>query len=605
MKRFLPLTFLAVLSFTACDGSRMESLVEPEVDGPSMAKEVLPQLSVPEDCQNCLAGPEILVRKKGAPETAWISFDAVQGQEAELVVLASDPRTTTVKAWLNEKVVLLPSAIPQAAPDPARAPLVLEAENVLIVRLTAKPGSTVAVWVETGEVPDARTPLWTDVGVVPTGSPATPMVVADDQGMAFLLLADPESGVPQGAAAFLSGMNGPGLVRFDPSGVPTAAFFGGGAAYLGTWNADGGVASVTVHVPAGSALPEALVSVALPEAFVPVVSHMLTSTPIPVPGGVYGPAELEALSRTEALVSQAAWCALEVAGTLPASADACRPTLLGGIPHFWEQWTEAIGFEPFLPTVVGSLNLPGCAGTQCISQAETLTFATIAGATPGKLIVHSGDAQTGAVGSALAEPIQVLLTNAFDVPLTGFLADFEVASGGGILDGAGATASAATGGDGVAGASWTLGSAVGEQHVGVTTVAFGDLGVTFSATGEEATSSTVFRTTDPSSLVSPSADMNAACAGEFGADFGIADWTDVVAAVAGGTPKDAILAAGMAMIRYNGVGVASSGWSFVTEHYMLSTFDLGDPTAPTVGPEWFWLAKGASDQRVLCIGPTS
>ncbi|MGW8268815.1 MAG: hypothetical protein ACWGSQ_20785, partial [Longimicrobiales bacterium] len=231
MKRLPTILLLSLLGLSACDSERAESPMGPEIAGPSLANQLFAELAPPDDCSACMVEPITMVRGKGAPSItlARASFEAEAGQEVELVVHTSNPKVATVKAWLNGTTVLLPSVIPQSGSDGVRVPLVLEVENTLEVRLSGKVGASVIFWVEGGSVPSTRRALWTDVGVVPTGSPSAPVVVADDAGMAILLLADPTSGAPQGAASFLPGMDGLGLVRFDPSGIPVANFFGGGA----------------------------------------------------------------------------------------------------------------------------------------------------------------------------------------------------------------------------------------------------------------------------------------------------------------------------------------------------------------------------------------
>lgn len=601
MKRILTISLLTLLVLSACDREDPKTPVGPEMNDPSLAKQVLPDFAPPDECSNCIVAPQVMVRATKAPTVETVEFDATEGEEAELVVQVSNPETATVKAWLNGKTVLLPSVLPQSGSDQVRVPIILKEKNVLQLRLSGKPGNSAAFWVEGAVAPDAREPLWVDVGVVPTGSTSAPVVAADNAGLAILLLTDPESGAPEGAATALPGMEGLGLVRFDPAGIPVAGFFGGGVAYLTDWTSEGGVASVSVTIPPGGALPQTAVSVALPNAFVSVVDWFLTASPTSSPGAVFETAQLQALSGGEALAAQAAWCALEVAGTLPASADACRTTLVDGVPAFWDQWTPDIGYEPFLPTVTGSLNLAGCTGADCLAQAEVLAFATMADATPRKLTVFSGDAQTGTTGTALADAIQVLLTNEFDVPLGGFLAEFSVTSGGGILDGAGAAAAHATDAAGVAGASWTLGSQVGEQGVGATTISFLDLQAGFTATAEETAPTVVFHAT--TTTVGPTANMNATCVAEFGDTFGMASWADVSNAVDGGMAKGDILSAGMAMISYNGTGAFSPGFFEPTRHYMISTMDLGEQSALVIGADLFWLTSGTTDQPVLCVGP--
>ena len=109
----------------------------------------------------------------------WIGeFSGVEEKEVELVVYASDPKTTTVKAWLNEEMVLLPSELPRARATEVRVPLTIVEGDVLEVRLSGKPGNRVAFWLEEGadpdenpEDPDQGTP---DPEIPGPETPATP-----------------------------------------------------------------------------------------------------------------------------------------------------------------------------------------------------------------------------------------------------------------------------------------------------------------------------------------------------------------------------------------------------------------------------------------------
>ena len=621
MKRLMSVSLLTLLGLAGCDAERNESPLGPEVDGPLYAKKALPDLEPVGECIDVLGEITVMDREKQKPTIKEIACESTAGQEADLVVYASNPKTSTVKAWLNGETVLRPSAIPQADEDEfggARVSvhLVFQEHNILTVRLSAKPGdqqvrssaepgNQVEFWVEAGQAPDppdTGKPLSTDVGIVPTESPSNPVVVADDDGLAIMLLTDPESGHPRGAGTALPGVDGIGLVRFGPTGAPLAAFFGGGVAYFDNWAVDGGTASVSVNIPPGGALPTAAISVALPSALSHVVDWFLSSTPTQSPGGVFGTAQLQALSNGEALATQVAWCALEVAGALPPSADACRTSLIEGVPAFWDQWTEDIGYEPFLPTVVGSLGLGGCTGWDCIAQAGLLTFATIDDATPQNLTIFAGDGQTGETGADLADPLEVLITNQGGTPLAGFLAEFSVTSGGGILDGSSTDASMPTDAAGVASVSWTLGSLVGAQGVAATTISFLDLQVGFTATAEEAASSVSFGVT--TAAVSASANMTGACVAEFGSGYRIADWTEVEAAVVGGTAKGDIMASGTAWIFNNGVGLFTE--MFQPQHFMISADGPGTPDRGSIGTDLFWLLSGfIIPQPVLCIDPGS
>lgn len=152
MRRLLSLSVLALVGLSACDTETLKSPLAPEVPAASFAKADLPAFEPPTDCPavSCIIDPTVMVRGKKAP-TNWVrEFTAEEGQEAELVVFSSNPKTTTVKAWLNDEMVLLPSAMPKSGSNEIRIPLTLAEENVLELRMSAKPGTQVSFWVEGG-----------------------------------------------------------------------------------------------------------------------------------------------------------------------------------------------------------------------------------------------------------------------------------------------------------------------------------------------------------------------------------------------------------------------------------------------------------------------
>ncbi len=153
MRRLFSIPVLVLLGLSACDGSDVVSPTAPEMADAAYAKVQLPEFTPPEECDGCLVGPVIMTRGKKAPSRATEAFSASEGAEAELVVYAPDPKHTTVKAWLNGVTVLLPSAFALGGTEELRVPLTLAEENVLEVRLSGKPGTRIAFWVEgVGEV---------------------------------------------------------------------------------------------------------------------------------------------------------------------------------------------------------------------------------------------------------------------------------------------------------------------------------------------------------------------------------------------------------------------------------------------------------------------
>jgi hypothetical protein len=80
---------------------------------------------------------------------------------------------------------------------------------------------------------------------------------------------------------------------------------------------------------------------------------------------------------------------------------------------------------------------------------------------PASISVVSGDGQSAAAGAALAQPLVVSVVDALDRPVQGQTVAFTVDAGGGTV----APATASTDADGLASASWTLGTAAGTQSV--------------------------------------------------------------------------------------------------------------------------------------------
>jgi Bacterial Ig-like domain (group 3)/Bacterial Ig domain len=80
---------------------------------------------------------------------------------------------------------------------------------------------------------------------------------------------------------------------------------------------------------------------------------------------------------------------------------------------------------------------------------------------PAKIVVVGGDAQSAPAGATLAQPVVVKVTDALDRPVEGQAIAFTIDAGGGRVT----PASATTGMDGQAAATWTLGSASGQQRV--------------------------------------------------------------------------------------------------------------------------------------------
>lgn len=125
-------------------------------------------------------------------------------------------------------------------------------------------------------------------------------------------------------------------------------------------------------------------------------------------------------------------------------------------------------------------------GVQTLTaQVGTLTALTIsanvAAGAPASVAVSAGNAQTGAVGTALATRPAVVVRDAANNPVAGVQVNFTVTSGGGSI----AAGTILTDASGIAtGPQWTLGPTAGAQTLQATVLANGVTGnpLTFTAT---------------------------------------------------------------------------------------------------------------------------
>lgn len=100
------------------------------------------------------------------------------------------------------------------------------------------------------------------------------------------------------------------------------------------------------------------------------------------------------------------------------------------------------------------------------------------------IAVNAGQAQSATVGTAVATPPSVLVTDQFGNPVAGTAVTFAVTGGGGSITGASAT----SGTDGVATVgSWTLGTAAGANSLSATSGGLGGSPVNFTATATAGT----------------------------------------------------------------------------------------------------------------------
>jgi hypothetical protein len=137
---------------------------------------------------------------------------------------------------------------------------------------------------------------------------------------------------------------------------------------------------------------------------------------------------------------------------------------------------------------VGSWTLGTAAGLNTLQATSDglagspLTFeATGLAAAAAKLSIATGNNQEAAVGTAVAVPPSVLVTDAHDNPVGGVSVTFAVASGGGSITGATQTTTAS--GTAAVG-SWTLGTAPGPNTLTATATGLSGSPRTFTATAE-------------------------------------------------------------------------------------------------------------------------
>jgi hypothetical protein len=95
---------------------------------------------------------------------------------------------------------------------------------------------------------------------------------------------------------------------------------------------------------------------------------------------------------------------------------------------------------------------------------------------PAKIAIVDGDGQSALAGATLTKPIVVKVTDGLDRPVAGQAVVFAIDAGGGQVS----PASAQTGDDGTASATWKLGNSAGQQRVKAQ-VSGDDLLVNFSA----------------------------------------------------------------------------------------------------------------------------
>ncbi len=96
---------------------------------------------------------------------------------------------------------------------------------------------------------------------------------------------------------------------------------------------------------------------------------------------------------------------------------------------------------------------------------------------PTDVAIHGGQSQTGEVGTQLAQPLRVLVTDALGNGVPGETVTWTVTSGGGSLSAPTSTTDAS----GIAAIAWTLGTTAGTQTVAATRAGLAGSPVTFTA----------------------------------------------------------------------------------------------------------------------------
>ena len=114
-----------------------------------------------------------------------------------------------------------------------------------------------------------------------------------------------------------------------------------------------------------------------------------------------------------------------------------------------------------------------------VGGAGSVTFSANAQAgAPANIVIQSGNNQTGTVGQTLSSPLQVLVTDSENNPLSGVTVSWAPDPG----DGSASPTTSATNGSGIASSSWTLGSTAGGQTLSAGASGAGS--ANFSATAE-------------------------------------------------------------------------------------------------------------------------
>ncbi len=114
-----------------------------------------------------------------------------------------------------------------------------------------------------------------------------------------------------------------------------------------------------------------------------------------------------------------------------------------------------------------------------LAGSPVLFTASVAAAAASKVALLSGNGQTAVVGTALPQPIAVLVSDQYDNPIAGYTVNWAAGAG----SGATAVASSMTNASGIATSGWTIGTVAGAGNQAATATAAGLTGspVNFTA----------------------------------------------------------------------------------------------------------------------------
>lgn len=142
--------------------------------------------------------------------------------------------------------------------------------------------------------------------------------------------------------------------------------------------------------------------------------------------------------------------------------------------------------------LLGTLVIAGCSGGSGGSTG-------LGGGQAARIAKIAGDSQSATVGTAVAIPPAVVITDASGTPVAGVGVTFQVTAGGGTVT---PTTSVLSGGNGVAAtAGWTLGAAPGANTLTAAAPGLAGSPVTFTATGKVASGNATVQVGNGSQLV--------------------------------------------------------------------------------------------------------